>query len=193
MRQVLRAEAQKGVTDRGITEFAFKKLLLMFITQSRPDSTWTVLRYFHYNQDLELEIPEDVLDVTHLPDQIVELNDTGVRFLIDIFEQFSVNNVLPVRDVEYIFSIAPSGSHPFGPQFPFNTHCNKEGALTCGGWLSAWSYVPQLEVVLLPFCISSHRLCCRVLRRPTSACCLPLTHEKPWRTCTFWERWNPRL
>ena len=88
--QVLSAEARKGVTDRGITEFAFKKLLLMFITQSRPDSTWTVLRHFNYDQNLDLVIPGDVLDVNPQPGQLVELNATGISFLSALFEQFSV-------------------------------------------------------------------------------------------------------
>ena len=89
MWQVLRAEVPRGVTDFGITEHAFMKLLVMFITQSRPDSTWTVLRHFNYNTELELQIPVEALDVDHGADQIVELNDRGRRFLEELFEQFS--------------------------------------------------------------------------------------------------------
>lgn len=73
-------------SSTGITEEGFVYLHQMFIERGRLETTWTALRKFGYDDNLQLR--EDFI---HPPlsipsgDGIVELSPAGYQFLTDLF------------------------------------------------------------------------------------------------------------
>lgn len=61
----------QGVNEKGLTLAGFLFLHALFITKSRMETTWAVLRKFGYNLDLHLS--DKVLscvNFAHAPDQV---------------------------------------------------------------------------------------------------------------------------
>lgn len=54
LKNLVRAEAEEGIRDDGITELGFFILHTVFIQRGRLETTWLVLRKFGYGEDLKL-------------------------------------------------------------------------------------------------------------------------------------------
>ncbi len=54
VKEVVRAGVEGGVTDRGLSVIGFLYLHHLFVLKGRLETTWTVLRHFHYDDSLNL-------------------------------------------------------------------------------------------------------------------------------------------
>jgi len=98
----------------------FLAIFDVFITQNRLEVPWKILRYFHYDDELNLEIPEDVISppstehTASLSDEYPSLSLSARKFLTAIFHQFDSDSdgVLSTEDVLAIFSVIPEPSLP---------------------------------------------------------------------------------
>lgn len=54
VKRVVKEKVQEGVNDLGLTLTGFLFLHALFIEKGRLETTWTVLRKFGYNDDIEL-------------------------------------------------------------------------------------------------------------------------------------------
>ncbi|XP_069762084.1 mitochondrial Rho GTPase 2-like isoform X3 [Narcine bancroftii] len=135
-----------GILDDGLTLNGFLFLNMLFIQRGRHETTWTVLRKFGYDDNLELTD-----DYLHPPlrvpyDCTTELNQCTYLFLQRLFEKYDVDNdgVLSPIELKNLFSVFPY--FPWGPEV-FNTVCtDKRGWITLHGYLCHWTFTAYLDV-----------------------------------------------
>ncbi|XP_072125299.1 mitochondrial Rho GTPase 2-like isoform X2 [Mobula birostris] len=135
-----------GILDDGLTLTGFLFLNTLFIQRGRHETTWTVLRKFGYDDNLELTD-----DYLHPPlrvpyESTTELNQRTYLFLQRIFEKYDVDNdgVLSPTELKNLFSVFPY--FPWGPE-AFNTACtDKRGWITLHGYLCHWTFTAYLDV-----------------------------------------------
>uniref|UniRef100_A0A8C8LZ14 Ras homolog family member T1 n=1 Tax=Oncorhynchus tshawytscha TaxID=74940 RepID=A0A8C8LZ14_ONCTS len=88
VKNVVRKNVIDGVCDNGLTLKGFLFLHTLFIQRGRHETTWTVLRRFGYDDDLELH--QDYLFPLTLkipPDCTTELNHDAYLFLQSVFDK----------------------------------------------------------------------------------------------------------
>ena len=72
MKRVVQDKLVEGVNERGLTLTGFLFLHALFIEKGRLETTWTVLRKFGYNNDIELS--DDLIPYSSFkraPDQVM--------------------------------------------------------------------------------------------------------------------------
>ncbi|XP_023575623.1 mitochondrial Rho GTPase 1 [Octodon degus] len=116
VKNVVRKHISDGVADSGLTLKGFLFLHTLFIQRGRHETTWTVLRRFGYDDDLDLT-PEYLfpIDCALSPDE-----------LKDLFKVFP-----------YI---------PWGPDVNNTVCTNERGWITYQGFLSQWTFTTYLDV-----------------------------------------------
>jgi GTPase SAR1 family protein len=108
------------IRDGKFTVSGFLAIFDVFITQNRLEVPWKILRYFHYDDQLNLEVPEDVTSppsaehTTSSTDEYPALSSSARKFLTAIFHQFDSDSdgVLSTEDILEIFSVIPEPSLP---------------------------------------------------------------------------------
>ncbi|XP_072415844.1 mitochondrial Rho GTPase 2 isoform X1 [Chiloscyllium punctatum] len=135
-----------GIMDDGLTLSGFLFLNMLFIQRGRHETTWTVLRKFGYDDNLEMT--DDYLHPQlRVPYQCTtELNYCTYMFLQQIFEKYDVDNdgVLSPIELKNLFSVYPY--FPWGPEV-FNTVCTDErGWISLHGYLCYWTFIAYLDV-----------------------------------------------
>lgn len=155
--EVLSNEDPQGTTDLGISEDTFVRMVVMFVSASRPEHVWQVLRHFHYDNRLALTVPDAQFVVPHKRDQVVSLNADGKRFITDLYQQFtSRDNRMDEAALRALFSacpevLVPGGTHPWGDSFPrctlTTTDADGSGrdVLTLDGWKAQWAMSLMLD------------------------------------------------
>uniref|UniRef100_A0A8D0GY61 Mitochondrial Rho GTPase n=1 Tax=Sphenodon punctatus TaxID=8508 RepID=A0A8D0GY61_SPHPU len=135
-----------GVQDNGLTLNGFLFLNTLFIQRGRHETTWTILRRFGY--DDELELTEDYLHpfirVPH--NSSTELNHFGYQFLQRMFEKYDKDRdgALSPVELQSFFSVFPYV--PWGPEL-YNTVCTTDkGLLSLHGFLCQWTLEAYLDV-----------------------------------------------
>ncbi|KAI7739499.1 hypothetical protein M8C21_009546, partial [Ambrosia artemisiifolia] len=110
VKRVVKDNLPQGINHLGLTLDGFLYLNSLFIAKGRLETTWTVLREFGYNDDLELRKENLPVPSEMAPDQSVELTSTAVDFLKGIFSLFDSNKDGALQDFEVddLFSTAPA-------------------------------------------------------------------------------------
>uniref|UniRef100_A0A8B9UB65 EF-hand domain-containing protein n=1 Tax=Anas zonorhyncha TaxID=75864 RepID=A0A8B9UB65_9AVES len=135
-----------GVQDNGLTLNGFLFLNTLFIQRGRHETTWTILRRFGY--DDELELTDDYLHPQFRlpPGCSSELNHLGYQFLQRLFEKHDKDQdgALSPAELQSFFSVFPCV--PWGPEL-YNTVCTTDkGLLSLHGFLCQWTLVAYLDV-----------------------------------------------
>ncbi|XP_064528585.1 mitochondrial Rho GTPase 2 isoform X4 [Pseudopipra pipra] len=135
-----------GVQDNGLTLNGFLFLNTLFIQRGRHETTWTILRRFGY--DDELELTDDYLypQFRVPPGCSTELNHLGYQFLQRLFEKHDKDQdgALSHTELQNFFSVFPCV--PWGPELS-NTVCTTDkGLLSLHGFLCQWTLVAYLDV-----------------------------------------------
>ncbi|NXS98392.1 MIRO2 GTPase, partial [Jacana jacana] len=135
-----------GVQDNGLTLNGFLFLNTLFIQRGRHETTWTILRRFGY--DDELELTDDYLHPQlRVPAGCsTELNHLGYQFLQRLFEKHDKDQdgALSRLELQNFFSVFPCV--PWGPEL-YNTVCTTDkGLLSLHGFLCQWTLVAYLDV-----------------------------------------------
>uniref|UniRef100_A0A8C6LXN4 Ras homolog family member T1a n=1 Tax=Nothobranchius furzeri TaxID=105023 RepID=A0A8C6LXN4_NOTFU len=87
VKNVVRRNMADGVKDNGLTLKGFLFLHTLFIQRGRHETTWTVLRRFGYDDDLELT-QEYLFPLIKIPpDCTTELNHNAYLFLQSVFDK----------------------------------------------------------------------------------------------------------
>ncbi|NWI90669.1 MIRO1 GTPase, partial [Pitta sordida] len=124
----------------------FLFLHTLFIQRGRHETTWTVLRRFGYDDDLELT-PEYLFPPLKIPpDCTTELNHHAYLFLQSIFDKHDLDRdcALSPDELKDLFKVFPY--MPWGPDVN-NTVCtNERGWITYQGFLSQWTLTTYLDV-----------------------------------------------
>ncbi|XP_038844363.1 mitochondrial Rho GTPase 1-A isoform X2 [Salvelinus namaycush] len=146
VKNVVRKNMTDGVKDNGLTLKGFLFLHTLFIQRGRHETTWTVLRRFGYDDDLELH-QEYLFPLLKIPaDCTTELNHNAYLFLQSVFDKHDKDRdcALSPEEVKDLFKVFPY--MPWGPDVN-NTVCtNDQGWITYQGYLSQWTLTTYLDV-----------------------------------------------
>ncbi|XP_067914630.1 mitochondrial Rho GTPase 1 isoform X2 [Heterodontus francisci] len=146
VKNVVRKNMSDGVADNGLTLKGFLFLHTLFIQRGRHETTWTVLRRFGYDDDLELthEYLFPILKVP--PDCTTELNHHAYLFLQSIFDKHDLDRdcALSPDELKDLFKVFPY--MPWGPDVN-NTVCtNDKEWVTYQGYVCQWTLTTYLDV-----------------------------------------------
>uniref|UniRef100_A0A6Q2Y2N1 Mitochondrial Rho GTPase n=1 Tax=Esox lucius TaxID=8010 RepID=A0A6Q2Y2N1_ESOLU len=145
VKNVVRKNVIDGVRDNGLTLKGFLFLHTLFIQRGRHETTWTVLRRFGYDDDLELH--QDYLFPLKIPPGCTtELNHNAYLFLQSVFDKHDKDRdcALSPEELKDLFDVFPY--LPWGPDVN-NTVCtNDQGWITYQGYLSQWTLTTYLDV-----------------------------------------------
>jgi mitochondrial Rho GTPase 1 len=120
------SETNESVLQDGkFTIQGFLTIFDIFISQNRLDVVWQALRHFNYDDDLNLHVPESILNPYEEPaasssgcESSWKLSSAAKRFLTQLFRQFDSDHdgLLAPDDVVSMFSILPPpGLPPWHP------------------------------------------------------------------------------
>jgi Ras family protein T1 len=178
IRAVLQKESSQFVKTHGITLEGFQFLFQLFIQRNRPETAWSVLRKFSYDDSLEMNSSFQTLLKSLHRDQSVELTKRGLAFFASIFHQFDKDNdgALSAQELDDIFAVCgEKGFRPWAPpssssssdkrpydrsfcnlsDFPDGCLTSVERTVTLSGWLAQWAMTtclsPSLVVEQLEF------------------------------------------
>uniref|UniRef100_A0A671T0T5 Mitochondrial Rho GTPase n=1 Tax=Sinocyclocheilus anshuiensis TaxID=1608454 RepID=A0A671T0T5_9TELE len=148
VKNVVRKNMSDGVKDNGLTLKGFLFLHTLFIQRGRHETTWTVLRRFGYDDDLELT-QEYLFPLLKIPpDCTTELNHNAYLFLQSVFDKHDNDRdcALSPDELKDLFKVFPLSYMPWGPDVN-NTVCtNEQGSITYQGYLSQWTLTTYLDV-----------------------------------------------
>uniref|UniRef100_A0A7N0TLT9 Mitochondrial Rho GTPase n=1 Tax=Kalanchoe fedtschenkoi TaxID=63787 RepID=A0A7N0TLT9_KALFE len=146
VKRVVHDKLPEGINDRGLTLIGFLFLHTLFIEKGRIETTWTVLRKFGYNDDLDLRGNLIQVPIRHAADQSVELTRSAVDFLTGVFRTFDKNYDGAVGDeeIEELFSTAPES---VWNRSPYKDAAEKtmSGELSLNGFLSEWALMARID------------------------------------------------
>ncbi|XP_078257580.1 mitochondrial Rho GTPase 1 isoform X4 [Rhinoraja longicauda] len=146
VKNVVRKNMSNGVADNGLTLEGFLFLHTLFIQRGRHETTWTVLRRFGYDDDLELT-HEYLFPILKVPlDCTTELNHHAYLFLQSIFDKHDLDRdcALSPDELKDLFNVFPY--MPWGPDVN-NTVCtNDRGWVTYQGYICQWTLTTYLDV-----------------------------------------------
>ncbi|XP_066560315.1 mitochondrial Rho GTPase 1-A isoform X1 [Amia ocellicauda] len=146
VKNVVRKNMSDGVHDNGLTLKGFLFLHTLFIQRGRHETTWTVLRRFGYDDDLELTQDYLFPPLKIPPDCTTELNHNAYLFLQSLFDKHDQDRdcALSPDELKDLFKVFPY--MPWGPDVN-NTVCtNDHGWITYQGYLSQWTLTTYLDV-----------------------------------------------
>uniref|UniRef100_A0AAR2IXR0 Mitochondrial Rho GTPase n=1 Tax=Pygocentrus nattereri TaxID=42514 RepID=A0AAR2IXR0_PYGNA len=139
VKNVVRRNMTDGVKDNGLTLKGFLFLHTLFIQRGRHETTWTVLRRFGYDDDLELT-QEYLFPLLKIPpDCTTELNHNAYLFLQSVFDKHDKDRdcALSPDELKDLFKVFPY--MPWGPDVN-NTVCTNEASAKCHKckWLTTY-------------------------------------------------------
>uniref|UniRef100_A0A673AC43 Mitochondrial Rho GTPase n=1 Tax=Sphaeramia orbicularis TaxID=375764 RepID=A0A673AC43_9TELE len=143
VKNVVKRNMSDGVKDNGLTLKGFLFLHTLFIQRGRHETTWTVLRRFGYDDDLELT-QEYLFPLLKIPpDCTTELNHNAYLFLQSVFDKHDKDRdcALSPEEVKDLFKVFPY--MPWGPDVN-NTVCTNDQ-----GWIN--SFILGLDYVLTTY------------------------------------------
>ncbi|XP_007891819.2 mitochondrial Rho GTPase 2 isoform X2 [Callorhinchus milii] len=146
VKSVVWKNAPNGIKDDGLTLSGFLFLNMLFIQRGRHETTWTVLRKFGCDDNLEL-IDDYLYPDLQVPHNCTtELNHYGYQFLQRIFEKYDVDKdgALSPTELQNLFRVFPY--FPWSSEV-FNVVCtDSKGWLTLHGYLCQWTFTAYLDV-----------------------------------------------
>uniref|UniRef100_A0A671SXW9 Ras homolog family member T1a n=1 Tax=Sinocyclocheilus anshuiensis TaxID=1608454 RepID=A0A671SXW9_9TELE len=146
VKNVVRKNMSDGVKDNGLTLKGFLFLHTLFIQRGRHETTWTVLRRFGYDDDLELT-QEYLFPLLKIPpDCTTELNHNAYLFLQSVFDKHDNDRdcALSPDELKDLFKVFPC--MPWGPDVNIIVCTNEQGSITYQGYLSQWTLTTYLDV-----------------------------------------------
>uniref|UniRef100_A0A8C4QJ09 Mitochondrial Rho GTPase 2 n=1 Tax=Eptatretus burgeri TaxID=7764 RepID=A0A8C4QJ09_EPTBU len=146
VKNVVRRNVQNGIGGNSLTLEGFLFLHTLFVQRGRHETTWTALRKFGYNDNLELS-NDFLYPPLKVPmDCTTELNHYAYLFLQALFEKHDRNRDQALRpeQLHSIFAIFPF--MPWGPDVLGTVTTNDNGWITQQGFLAQWTLTAYLDV-----------------------------------------------
>lgn len=136
------------VPGRGFTKDGFLVLNKIYAEKGRHETTWSILRAFHYTDTLTIneKILHPKLDIPQ--SSSVELSPLGYRFFVDMFLKYDRDNDggLNNDELHLLFKTTPGLPRLWiETNFPFSTVVNNSACITLQGWLALWSMTTFID------------------------------------------------
>ncbi|XP_077980753.1 mitochondrial Rho GTPase 1-like isoform X2 [Glandiceps talaboti] len=146
VKAVVKKNITEGVINNGLSLIGFLFLHTLFIQRGRHETTWTVLRKFGYDDNLELT-PEYLYPRLHVGIGCsTELSHFGYQFLTTTFDKYDrdQDGALSPTELESLFSTCPM--NPWGPDVNMTVPTNDKNWITLQGYLSQWTLTTLLDL-----------------------------------------------
>ncbi|XP_066151791.1 mitochondrial Rho GTPase isoform X1 [Euwallacea fornicatus] len=146
VKAVLRKNLDDGVCQNSVTLKGFLYLHSLFIQRGRNETTWTVLRKFGYNDNLNIS-KEYLHPSIKVPSgSTTELSYRGQQFLTHIFERFDKDRDKALSPTEYeeLFATCPSPAWP--PDVSSMVQTNDRGWITYQGYMCQWALMTLIDL-----------------------------------------------
>uniref|UniRef100_A0A8C4N0M7 Ras homolog family member T2 n=1 Tax=Eptatretus burgeri TaxID=7764 RepID=A0A8C4N0M7_EPTBU len=139
VKKIVQQNTINGILNKGLTLQGFIYLHTLFAQRGRHETTWTVLRRFGYDDDLELNeafIPSGCT---------TELSQSAYLFLRRIFNKHDQDNdkALNTLELQDIFSVFPCP--PWDPKCHSMMHTTDNGWITQQGFMAQWTLMAYLD------------------------------------------------
>ncbi|KAG0710819.1 Mitochondrial Rho GTPase [Chionoecetes opilio] len=146
LKTVVKRNVSDGVHADALTQRGFLFLHRLFIQRGRHETTWTVLRKFGYNDNLQLSKDYLFPSLRVPPGSSTELNHAGFSFLMSLFEKYDQDkdDALGPQELIDLFSTCPV--MPWGPDVLNSVHTNDKGWITLQGFLAQWTLWTLLDI-----------------------------------------------
>ncbi|XP_068248108.1 mitochondrial Rho GTPase isoform X1 [Palaemon carinicauda] len=146
LKTVVQRNVSDGVHADCLTLRGFLFLHRLFIQRGRHETTWTVLRRFGYNDNLQLSKDYLFPPLRVPPGCTTELNHAGYAFLVGLFEKYDQDqdSALNPQELVDLFSTCPV--MPWSPDVFYSVHTNDKGWITLQGYLAQWTLWTLLDV-----------------------------------------------
>lgn len=135
-----------GIIDNAISIKGFLFLHTLFIQKGRHETTWTVLRKFGYDDNLQLTNEFIAPRIQVGPGCTTELTHQGYQFLVSLFEKYDEDrdSCLSPEEMQNLFSTCPFT--PWGPDVNNTVATNPYGWISLNGYLAQWTLTTLLDV-----------------------------------------------
>ncbi|KAB7505615.1 Mitochondrial Rho GTPase [Armadillidium nasatum] len=146
LKTVVRRNISEGVQKECLTLKGFLFLHRLFIQRGRHETTWTVLRKFGYDDNLQLS-KEFLFPPIKVPSGCsTELNHAGYTFLQSIFDKYDqdLDGSLSPQELLNLFSTCPV--MPWGTEVFHSVVTDDRGWITRAGFLAQWTLWTLLDV-----------------------------------------------
>lgn len=126
----------QGVKDAGITLDGYLYLNMMFIHRGRQEATWTVLRKFGYDDDLELSDSYRSLAKLQPSAHKAEISTQGAHYLLCLFTKYDKDQDDLLSDFEFHNLLSVSNKRMLGQDWYQSVETDPRFALTRRGFIS---------------------------------------------------------
>jgi len=138
VKNIIQRNMEDGVNEVGVTLEGFLYLHSLFIQKGRQETTWTALRRFGYNHNLELREDYLVPSLQKGFDCSTELSNIGQDFVMELFLKHDLDNDNALCPEELNDLVSICEEHPWADTDFTATCCNEEGWITGEGFVSQW-------------------------------------------------------
>ncbi|KAI3365641.1 hypothetical protein L3Q82_010722 [Scortum barcoo] len=128
-----------GVQDNGLTLNGFLFLNTLFIQRGRHETTWTILRRFGYDDNLELTDDYLYPELRVPIGCTTEFNHLGLQFLQRLFDKYDEDkdSALSPAELRNLFCVCPY--MPWGAEVYVTVPTTDEGYISNHGYLCQWT------------------------------------------------------
>ncbi|XP_048479475.1 mitochondrial Rho GTPase isoform X1 [Plutella xylostella] len=145
VKSVIAQNMAGGIENDCITQKGFIFLHCLFIQRGRNETTWTVLRKFGYDVNLELTNSYLYPNIKVGAGCTAELSHRGQQFLTRLFERCDRDGdgALSPAELKHAFSTCPRV--PWH-RLRYTVPTNEKGYLTLQGWMCRWTLMTLLDL-----------------------------------------------
>uniref|UniRef100_A0A665VAV4 Mitochondrial Rho GTPase n=1 Tax=Echeneis naucrates TaxID=173247 RepID=A0A665VAV4_ECHNA len=135
-----------GVQDNGLTLNGFLFLNTLFIQRGRHETTWTILRKFGYDDNLELTDDYLYPELRVPIGCTTEINHLGHQFLQQLFNKYDEDkdSALSSTELRNLFYVCPY--MPWGAEVYMTVATTDEGYISNHSYLCQWMLSAYLDV-----------------------------------------------
>ncbi|XP_041829966.1 mitochondrial Rho GTPase 2 isoform X1 [Melanotaenia boesemani] len=135
-----------GVQDNGLTLNGFLFLNTLFIQRGRHETTWTILRKFGYDDNLELTDDYLYPELRVPVGCTTELNHFGRQFLQRLFDKYDEDkdSALSPTELKNLFCVCPY--MPWGADVFVTVPTTDEGYISNHGYHCQWVLSAYLDI-----------------------------------------------
>uniref|UniRef100_A0A668RQ18 Mitochondrial Rho GTPase n=1 Tax=Oreochromis aureus TaxID=47969 RepID=A0A668RQ18_OREAU len=124
----------------------FLFLNTLFIQRGRHETTWTILRKFGYDDNLELTDDYLYPELRVPVGCTTELNHQGYQFIQQLFDKYDEDkdSALSPKELRNLFCVCPY--MPWGPEVYMTVPTTNEGYISNHGYLCQWTLSAYLDI-----------------------------------------------
>jgi len=141
VKNIIQRNMEDGINEVGVTLQGFLFLHSLFIQKGRQETTWTALRRFGYDHNLELRDDYLVPSLQKGKDCPVELSGPGIDFVMDLFLKHDTDEDDALSPEELNDMISICEENPW-TDIDFTATCSTED-----GWITSEGFCITVDFV----------------------------------------------